>query len=252
MTDRVPTIDILGIPFARLTPEKAVDAAERLYEREEPGWIAIENVHALNLARDDPANAEVLRRADHVFNDGKGVMLGARILGHRFPADLNGNVTTPLLLERAAAKGWPTYFLGAAPGVTDRAKQVLEAAYPGLKVVGTHSGFIAPDELDDVLADIRSKGTGWLVVGMGMPLQERWVDRHLHATGARLATTAGAFFDFQTGEVKRAPGWMGRYGLEWVHRLFQEPRRMWRRYLIGNPLFLARVVRQRLARKRSA
>jgi exopolysaccharide biosynthesis WecB/TagA/CpsF family protein len=119
---------------------------------------------------------------------------------------------------------------------------------PGLDIAGTRNGFYAPDEEQLVVQDIKSAAPDVLMVGLGNPRQEQWLDRNLAATGARLGIGVGAFFDFQTGEVKRAPEWMNKSGLEWVHRLALEPRRMWKRYLVGNPQFLARVVRERRTR----
>jgi exopolysaccharide biosynthesis WecB/TagA/CpsF family protein len=243
----VTTIDILGIPFAPLSPDQALSKAEELLERDAPAWIAVENVHAVNLACADPDHKQVLNAADLVLNDGKGILLGARLLGERFPADLNGNVFNPLILRRAADRGWPVFFLGAAPGVAERAAEKLMREIPGLQVVGTQDGFFGPDGVPNAIEYIRASGARLLVVGMGMPLQEKWLHDHLAATGVPLGVTAGAFFDFQVGEVARAPGWMNRIGLEWVFRLIVEPRRLWRRYLIGNPLFLYRVIRQRFA-----
>jgi exopolysaccharide biosynthesis WecB/TagA/CpsF family protein len=204
------------------------------------------NAHTLNLATTDSSYAEVLRNADLVLNDGKGVMLAGRILGRRFPADLNGNYFTPLLLDRAAASGWSIYIVGARPGVAERVAEVLKAKHPGLAVAGTmHGHFSAADE-DDVVAGIRATSPGLLLVGMGNPLQERFLARRLKDSGARVGLGVGAFLDFQVGEVERAPAWMNRTGIEWVHRLIKEPRRMWRRYLLGNPLFVWRVLRTRL------
>ena len=242
----LPELDVLGVPFAQVAPDQAVEAAQRLFERPEPGWIAVENAHAVNLANADDSHREVLRRADLVLNDGKGMLLAGRLLGKRFPQDLHGNYFTPLLLDLAASKGWTAFLLGAAPGIVDRAADVLSERHPGLKVVGTHHGFIAPDGHEEIAARIREVGAELLLVGMGMPRQEQWVDEHLEATGVRLASTVGAFFDFQVGELPRAPHWMNRLGLEWLFRLVTEPRRLWRRYLVGNPLFVYRVVRQRL------
>ena len=208
--------------------------------------VAHANVHTLNLATDDPSYREILRAADMVLNDGKGVMLGARILGHRFPADLNGNFFTPLVVARAAERGWPTYLLGGKPGIPEKLAAVLRATHPELPIVGTRDGYFGYAE-DEVVGGIREAGAGLLLVGMGNPHQERFLHRNLAATGARLGIGVGAYFDFQTGSVPRAPGWMTRYGLEWVHRLAQEPKRMWRRYLLGNPAFIAKVMRQRRA-----
>ncbi|HEU4480847.1 MAG TPA: WecB/TagA/CpsF family glycosyltransferase, partial [Actinomycetota bacterium] len=116
----LPTIRLSGIPFVSLPPADVVDRVQELYEREGPAFVAHANVHTLNLATSDPGYADVLRRADMVLNDGKGVMLGARLEGERFPADLNGNHMAPLFLTRAAEQGWPVFFFGAAPGVADR------------------------------------------------------------------------------------------------------------------------------------
>lgn len=239
----VPTIDILGVAIARLGLRDALVQVERLYDAGDPGFVAHVNAHTLNLAWREPDYRSALRRADLVLNDGKGVMLAARILGNRFPQDLNGNFFGPHLLRLAARREWPTFFLGSAPGVAEEAAARLTARIGGLRVVGAQDGFFADDE--EAVAAVRDAATGLLLVGMGNPLQERWIDRCLADTGSRLAVGVGAFFDFITGTVPRAPAWMNRIGLEWVHRLALEPRRMWRRYVLGNPAFLLRVMRQR-------
>jgi len=240
------TSEVLGVPIARLDPGTALYETQRLYEDAAPAMLTYVNAHTLNLATTDSSYAEVLRNADLVLNDGKGVMLAGLILGRRFPADLNGNYFTPLLLDRAAASGWSIYILGARPGVAERVAEVLKAKHPGLAVAGTmHGHFSAVDE-DDVVARIRATSPGLLLVGMGNPQQERFLARRLKDSGARVGLGVGAFLDFQVGEVERAPTWMNRTGIEWVHRLIQEPRRMWRRYLLGNPLFVWRVLKARL------
>ena len=242
----LPSINILGLDYACVDEDQALAEAERLYDRPQPAWIAAENVHGVNLATEDPDHRALLRRADLLVNDGKGVMLAARILGRRFPVDLNGNHLGSLLLERAAEKGWPVYFLGAAPGVADRAAEAVQRDIPGLKVVGCRDGYFSRYEEPEIVEDIRNSGAGLLYVGMGNPLQEQWLDRNMAQTGAHLGLTVGAFLDFQAGELPRAPAWMNRIGLEWIFRLATEPKRLWRRYLVGNPLFIWRVIRQRL------
>ncbi|MGH2786376.1 MAG: WecB/TagA/CpsF family glycosyltransferase [Actinomycetota bacterium] len=252
MNSEVPAIDVLGLKLARLTTEAALAAVATLHEQDAPALVFHANAHTLNSAVSDLAYADVLRRADLVLNDGKGVMLGGLLLGERFPADLNGNHFTPLVLQLASEKGWPVYFLGAKPGVADHAASLLAAQIRGLEVVGVRDGYFTPAELDDVLGTIRNSGAKLLLVALGNPEQERWLDEHLDKTGARIGVGVGAFFDFQAGRVRRAPAWMNRIGLEWVHRFVLEPRRMWRRYLIGNPLFVARVLRQRFQKGRAA
>jgi exopolysaccharide biosynthesis WecB/TagA/CpsF family protein len=246
-----PTIEILGIPFARLDPAAALEQAERLYERELPAMVAHANVHTLNLTVEDPAYREVLRAADMVLNDGKGVMLGARLLGEGFPHDLNGNFFTPLVVARAVEREWPIYLLGAKPGVAEKLGGVLRVIHPTIRIAGHHHGHFSGEEEPEVVVAIREVGTGLLLVGMGNPYQERFLARRLTETGARLGIGVGAYFDFMTETVPRSPAWMNRYGLEWVHRLSMEPKRLWRRYLIGNPAFIARVLKQRRLASRS-
>jgi exopolysaccharide biosynthesis WecB/TagA/CpsF family protein len=252
VTRVITTIDVLGVPLARLTAGAALDEVERLHDASAPGLVAHANAYTLNSAVGDPTYGDVLRRADLVLNDGKGVMVAARLLGTRFPADLNGNFFTPLLLRRAAQRGWSVFFLGAKPGVAGRAAEILGAEIPELRVVGVRDGYWPTAESDAVAAAIRDTGAELLLVALGNPAQERWLDAHLGKTGARVGVGVGAFFDFQTGTVPRAPAWMNRIGLEWVHRLALEPRRMWRRYIVGNPLFLVRVLRQRIGRRSGA
>jgi exopolysaccharide biosynthesis WecB/TagA/CpsF family protein len=237
------TIEILGVPIASLTPEAALQAIDRLYDAERPAFVAHVNVHTLNLATDDPDYRKVLRRADLVLNDGKGVMLAARLLKERFPADLNGNFFSPLLLGRAAERGWRVFFFGARPGVAERAAERVTQRLPALTIAGVRDGFFPTGQEAEVARQIGKSGADLVLVGLGNPLQERWIDGHLAETGARLGVGVGAFFDFQAGAIPRAPGALNRLGLEWVYRLAREPRRMWRRYLIGNPRFLARVAR---------
>ncbi len=130
-----------------------------------------------------------------------------------------------------------------------RAATELRERIQGLQVAGTHTGYFPPEDSAAVAEHIRATGARALMVAMGNPLQEMWLDRHLEATGARIGIGVGAFFDFAAGEVPRAPAWMNRFGVEWVYRLWQEPRRMWRRYVLGNPLFLARVIMERARRR---
>ncbi len=242
------TVEVLGVPVARLTAAAARAEIVRLYERDRPALVAYANAHTLNLASSDSGYREVLRSADIVLNDGAGLAIAGRIFRRPFPENLNGSDFNPAILEEAAARRWPVYFLGAKPGVAEEAARRLSSRIPGLRVVGTRDGYFAPSESDAVVEKIAATGAGLLMVAMGNPLQEMWLNRHVEATGARLGVGVGAFLDFTAGVVPRAPAWMNRLWLEWLYRLAQEPRRMWRRYVLGNPLFLARVLRARLKR----
>ena len=240
-----PTIEVLGLPVTKLSPAEALAQIERIYDQEAPALVAYANAHTLNLCMGDPAYREVMSRTSIVLNDGAGISLAARINGDRFPANLNGSDFNPAILGLAAARGWPVYFVGAKPGVAERAADVMRARYPGLQIVGCRDGYWSPGEDAAVAETIKASGATVVMAAMGNPLQERWLDTHLPATGARIGVGVGAFFDFAAGEVARAPAWMNRWGIEWVFRLMQEPKRLWRRYIVGNPVFLTRVLRAR-------
>jgi exopolysaccharide biosynthesis WecB/TagA/CpsF family protein len=247
----VPKVEVLGLEVSRLTPERALALVEELADAPGPATIAFANAHTLNLACDDPGYLAVLRRFSAVFNDGTGMAIAARLKRSPFPANLNGSDFSPRILELCARRGWSVYLLGSKPGVAERAAERLKAQIPGLEIAGCHHGFLAPDENEAVARRVRESGAEVVFVAMGNPLQELWLDRHLAATGARLGVGVGAFLDFAAGEVPRAPAWMNRWGIEWIYRLWHEPRRLWRRYLLGIPLFLWRVSRALLAGRRA-
>jgi exopolysaccharide biosynthesis WecB/TagA/CpsF family protein len=252
VSESEPSVIVLGVRLARLDARQALDRIEELSLARPPAFVAHANVHTVNLACAEPSYRAVLNRADLVLNDGKGVMIAARILGKPFPQDLNGNFFAPLLLQRAAERGWPVFFFGARPGIAQRAADDLKRTLPRLQVAGVRDGYTAASGDEEVVEAIRGSGAGVVMVGLGNPRQEVWLTRHLAETGARVGIGVGAFFDFQARAIPRAPGWMNRWGLEWLYRLAQEPRRMWRRYLIGNPVFLGRVLRERWSQPQDA
>ncbi len=153
------------------------------------------------------------------------------------------------LTHQVAAVGGPAHATDTLPRcagpVAERAAQRLSERIAGLRVVGTQHGFFTDGETDAVVERVRASGASVLMVALGQPRQEQWLVRHLQRTGARVGLGVGGFLDFSAGAAPRAPAWMNRAGLEWTYRLAQEPRRLARRYLIGNPVFLARTLRPR-------
>lgn len=241
-------IGVLGVPVSSGQRAHAVAAIEAAAAERPPVTLAFANAHTLNLAAADPSYRGLLEDFDFVLNDGAGVALAARMHGRRFVDNLNGSDFTPLLLERCAAHGWSVYMLGGRPGVAARAAQRLAREIPGLVVAGARDGYFPADDEAAVAAEVRAARADVLLVALGNPRQEFWLDRHLAATGARLGVGVGAFLDFAAGRVPRAPAWMSALGIEWVYRLAQEPGRLWRRYVLGNPRFVARVARERVSR----
>ena len=251
MPNRLPHLEILGVPVVRATAAEAIAEIERLTDLHPPLLIAYVNAHTLNLGATDDSYRALLKSADVVLNDGIGVSIAARMQGASFPENLNGSDFNPVILALAARRGWTAYLLGAAPGVAREASRRLQADIPGLEVVGTRDGYFSRDDDEAVASEIKQLGADVVMVAMGNPLQERWLESNLAATGARLGVGVGAFFDFTAGTAKRAPAWMNRAGIEWLWRLAQEPKRLFRRYVVGNPVFLGRALRERFRQRSS-
>jgi len=206
------------------------------------------NAHVCNLARNDARMRALLQRTTN-YADGQSVVWAARVLGGRLPERLATTDTALPVLRAAAAAGIPVYFFGAAAGIAESAAERMRAEVPGLQL-RAHHGYVADGGIDALLDDIADHGTGILFVGLGDPRQQIWIDDHRdRLPGAVL--TCGGLFDWLSGSNRRAPGWMISAGLEWLWRLMIEPRRLARRYLVGNPSFMLAVARQRLQRRRA-
>jgi exopolysaccharide biosynthesis WecB/TagA/CpsF family protein len=199
------------------------------------------NAHSLNLSYEVPEFREALSRCHVLLNDGVGVELAARLRGSHFPENLNGTDFILRVLALAAEREWRVFLYGGRPGVAERASQALKRQISGLTIVGTANGYAA----GEVVAEITAAGADLLLVGLGQPMQELWLDANLDLTECTLGIGVGAYLDFAAGRIRRAPAWMSRCGAEWLFRLSREPRRLWRRYLLGNPAFLWRAWRLR-------
>jgi N-acetylglucosaminyldiphosphoundecaprenol N-acetyl-beta-D-mannosaminyltransferase len=243
-------IDILGVGVDPLTVEGLYAEIWRLVRGGERGLVLNANAHCLNLCYEDPKLRDFLNGAEVVFCDGVGVMLAARILGRRIPERITYADWAWRMAAFAAAQGFSLYFLGARPGVAQEAARRLKENYPNLKVVGVRHGYFdhsaESPENEAVVREISAAAPDILLVGLGMPLQEHWLMENRHKLDVGVTLTGGAIFDYVSGTLRRGPRLLTENGFEWLARLLVEPRRLWRRYLLGNPLFLLRVFRQRL------
>jgi exopolysaccharide biosynthesis WecB/TagA/CpsF family protein len=243
----ITNVRVFGVPIAQLDESAAIDEITRLAMEEAPAHIVHVNAHTLNLAYASSAYRSVLLRANLVLRDGVGVGIAARLQGRSFPANLNGTDFTPHVLRLAAQRRWSVYLLGGKPGVAMTTARRLERTISGLVFAGVMHGYFPARDTPSVIRRINASGADVLLVAMGNPIQELWLDRHLRSTHAMLGIGVGAYFDFVAERVARAPLWVRRARLEWCFRLAQEPRRLAHRYLVGNPLFLHRVLREHLS-----
>ncbi len=249
-----------GLTIGRLwvdavTFPQAVAAVERLVERKKGGRVFTPNVDHVVMAEHDERFAEAYSRADLSLPDGLPLVAASGLLGVRLPERVSGSDLVGPLMERAAARDLSVYFLGGAPGVAELAKQKLLELLPTLRVVGVDAPMIkmdgTPEErernLKPVTDAIRAAKPDLVLVALGAPKQELFIDHVAGDLAPAVFLGIGASLDFIAGTVQRAPPWARKVGLEWAHRLVHDPVRLWRRYVIRDseyPFILLRQIRQ--------
>jgi N-acetylglucosaminyldiphosphoundecaprenol N-acetyl-beta-D-mannosaminyltransferase len=207
-----------------------------------PRQICTSNPEFLMTARRDREFFEVLNRADLVVPDGVGLLMAARWLGARLPERVAGSDLIYRIAERAAQRGWGIYFLGAGEGVAARTAEKLRAMCPELRVAGTFAGSPKIEDEDAIVARVRAARPDILLVAYGAPQQDKWIARNRERLGALVSIGVGGSFDFVAEEARRAPVWIRRLGLEWLHRVGRQPWRA-RRILTAVVLFPLAVLR---------
>lgn len=248
------TVRILGVDVNKLSiDDLLVYILGVIYEKQK-AIIANVNSFALNLAYEQPKFRKFLNQSDIVFCDGVGVQLGAKLLKKQIPYRYTPPDWIPLLSQICVEHDFTMYFLGAKPGVVEVAANRLHEQFPALKIVGMHHGYFNKNSFSDenmrIIKQINQLKPNILVIGFGMPLQEYWLAENWHNLDVNVALPVGAMFDYLAGNVYRAPRWITDNGFEWLARLIIEPRRLWKRYLIGNPLFLYRVFKQKFGKQK--
>jgi N-acetylglucosaminyldiphosphoundecaprenol N-acetyl-beta-D-mannosaminyltransferase len=245
-------IEICGLRLLNLALDDAVAAIESAVLAGTPARVAFVNADCVNIAANDESYRDRLAAMDWVFADGIGMRIAGCLLNQPVRDNVNGTDLFPRLCAALAAHKRSLYLLGGRPGVADAAADWARTTHPGLRIAGTRHGYFDAEGAENVVAEIQATRPDVLLVAMGVPVQEAWMERYASAAGAMVTLGVGGLFDFYSGRIPRAPLWMRRMGLEWVFRLLQEPGRLWRRYLIGNAVFLARVGREWLGRALSS
>lgn len=200
------------------------------------------NAHCCNIMAKNKKYAQAVRRADVLLPDGIGVKLAGKMSGDTLAANLNGSDLLPLLLAQAADMGKSVYLFGGTAGTAEAAAETLTAAIPHLKIVGGRDGFGAARDPNLAIADINASGADIVVVAMGVPMQEIWIDRHAAELDASLCLGVGGALDLLAGNVVRAPQLLSKAKMEWAWRLAMEPKRLAKRHLLGHAAFLVRAA----------
>ncbi len=239
-----PHLEILGVRFSNTSLTAALDDIMQCAQTHQKSLFSFVNADCLNIAYQHWKYRHALAQADQVFADGSGIRMACRLLKEKLLGNVNGTDLFPKLCERLADTNLSLYLLGAKPGVAQATATAMQQRYPGLKIAGTQDGYFKPEKTSQVIEEINQSGASILLVAMGAPRQELWLAEHRAQLNPAVCIGVGGLFDFYSGRIPRAPLWMREIGLEWFWRLLREPTRVWKRYLIGNPLFLYRVLQQ--------
>lgn len=240
-----PAVDVLGIRIDAVTRSDLLEEIATAISRRQFLRVYFVNPHTVNLARSHPDFIPVLNRGERVMADGIGIVWAARWLTGVRLEQISTDRLAPALFAQARDRGHRVFLLGAAPEICARAAVNLAQQYEGLHVVGHHSpDFAAVEDMDnaEIFRRIKASAPDILVVALGNLKQEPWVDRFGSDLGVPVILAAGGYLDYVAGAVKYAPQWCHRMNVVWMYRLLHEPRRLWRRYLHGIPIFLWQVA----------
>ena len=238
---------IMDIRVYALTMKEVLHWAQEAVDSGKPHMIATANAEMIMNAQSDKELGKILNQADMVVADGAGVLWAGETLGTPFPERVTGADLSVELLEIAAQKDWKVYFLGGAPGVAKKAAETFMASHRDFSLVGCHDGYFDECEEKKIIADIKQSGAQLLLVGLGVPKQEKWIFHHRSELGPVLAMGIGGVFDVMSGNLKRAPLWMQKNRLEWAYRLYLQPSRIGR--MMAIPRFMRAVKKWKKERR---
>jgi len=256
-------VTILGIPINNYTMDEAIETIMDQLNRDVCCQVCFVNADCANIAYCDDDYLTILKRAGPVhpeephtrggqsfrtfcFADGIGLKIAGKLLAREIRQNVNGTDLFPLLCEALSGSGKGLFLLGAEPGVAEGVREWIREHHPAVIVRGIHHGFFSPEEEEPIIQRIADSGADLLLVAFGAPRQDKWIFEHIEKTGVKVAMGVGGLFDFYSGKTPRAPLWMREMGMEWLYRFIQEPGRLWKRYFIGNFVFLYRVILERI------
>ncbi len=238
---KIAAINILDVPVHPYSMNEAVAYLDKKIIKQQHSFVVTANAEIIMMCQDDENYKKILRNsADLVLPDGAGTVWAGRKLGYLVPERVAGFDLFNRLLELSAQRGYKLFFFGAAPEIAEKAKQKAEILYPGVKVVGCRDGYFKPEDSTAIVAEINASEAQILFVALGAPKQEEWVDKHLKYLRPYITMGLGGSFDVLAGKIERAPLWMQKYSLEWLFRLYKQPKRCVR--MLALPKFVIKVL----------
>lgn len=237
-----PIKNILGVHIWAIPQKSLPKLITRLVESASKHLFMYVNAHTLNIAQRDFEYKNILNNASLVYSGGIGPMLASKILGQPLPERAPTPDFIDKVFAKAQSKKWSVYLLGTKEKSLKLFIKQLKQKFPKLDICGFHHGYFNHEEEKSIINEINSLKPTLLIVGMGTPKQEKWVNNNMAQLNARAFWVVGALFDVMAGVLPRAPKWIQNLGLEWLYRFLQEPRRLWKRYLIGNVIFILRII----------
>jgi N-acetylglucosaminyldiphosphoundecaprenol N-acetyl-beta-D-mannosaminyltransferase len=242
-TDSIPYVRILGVKIHSVDMATTLDAVRNYIHDDQPRFVVTADSYGIVLAQTDDEFRKIVNGADLVTPDSSGILVGAKMLGAPLRERVSGVDIAREMCGMSAEEGFSIFFLGAAPGVAERAAENLARRYTGMRVAGTRDGYFSALEEPEVVDSVRKSGAKVLLVAMGIPRQEKFIRHHLREFGVSVAMGVGGSFDVFSGKVRRAPEWMQRHGLEWAYRLVKNPRKI--RKVAALPQFIGLVWREK-------
>jgi len=245
--------NVLGVGISLINLPMALDQLQQWIARRDHQYVNVCTVHTVMECQRDPALRGIVNAAGMVTPDGMPLVWLSRLAGHRYVSRVYGPDLMLAELAASVAAGHRHFFFGGRDGVADRLARVMREKFPGVQIVGTVTPAVGTAQelcTPEAVALINQARPDIVWAGVSSPKQEFWMSCMRPLLDAPVLIGVGAAFDFHSGGFRQAPRWMQRAGLEWLFRLLQEPRRLWRRYLIDNPWFLFELARQKLGLKR--
>lgn len=235
-------IKILGINIDNITLDEAGDITKELIETSNKTckMVVAPNTEFIMMAQKDEEFYKVLNKADLATPDSVGVMIGGKLQNKPFKERIPGQSYFRKIIELGEKEEWTFYLLGGKEGIAEKATENLKKIYPNIKIIGCHEGFFEKDSEEDVINEINNLKPNVLFVAMGAPIQEKWIDKHKNELKVDLAAGQGGTFDYEAGNIKRAPVMFQKLGIEWLWRLILQPSRICRMVVL--PIYLIKIL----------